>query len=228
MDSSVGGKVAVNHPRAKNLIGAFHQPRLVLADVSLLRTLPAREYRQGLAEAVKTALIADAELFQWLEANVAPVARRDESALAHIVRRCCEIKADIVSADERESGRRAVLNFGHTVGHALEALTGYGRLRHGEAVSIGMSAAARVAERLGMLSAAEGQRLANLLSSFRLPTRIPGTPVSAVLDVMQSDKKALARSPRFVLLRGIGRVEAGCEVPESLLREVLTEARVVN
>jgi 3-dehydroquinate synthase len=228
VDSSVGGKVAVNHPRAKNLIGAFYQPLLVVADVSLLHTLPAREYRQGLAEAVKTALIADPELFQWFEANVAAVARRDESALAHMVRRCCEIKADIVSADERESGRRAVLNFGHTVGHALEALAGYRRLRHGEAVSIGMSAAARVAERLGMFSEAEAERLANLLSSFRLPTRIPGTPISAVLEAMQSDKKTLAGSPRLVLPREIGRVQAGCEVPQSLLREVLAEVRVVN
>lgn len=228
VDSSVGGKVAINHSKVKNLIGAFYQPRLVIADVSLLRTLPARDYRQGLAEAVKTALIADAAFFAWFEQNARAVSRRDDAALAHIVRRCCEIKSDVVSADERESGRRAVLNFGHTVGHALESLTGYGRLRHGEAVSIGMSVAARLSERLGMLSEGKRRRLEKLLSGFRLPISVPPIPASAILDAMRSDKKALAGSPRFVLPSEIGRVEVGCEVPESVLREVLGDAGAVD
>jgi 3-dehydroquinate synthase len=228
VDASVGGKVAINHPRVKNLIGAFYQPRLVLADVSTLATLRPRDYREGLAEVVKHAVIADAGLFSWLEQNYRAVLKRDPDTLAYLVRRNCEIKAEVVQADERESGLRAVLNFGHTFAHALESLTEYRRLRHGEAVSIGMCASARVAQRLSMISESDRQRLVNLLSVLRLPIRIPAAPASAILDAIRSDKKALARSPRFVLPTGIGHVEIGCEVPESLLREVLTEVRVVN
>ncbi len=223
VDSSVGGKVAVNHPAAKNLIGAFHQPRLVLADAAVLRTLRARDYRSGLAEVVKHAALADAEMFAWLETDVRAVVDRDPSAIAHMVRRSCEIKAEVVRSDERESGPRALLNFGHTVGHALESVMDYRALRHGEGVAIGMVAAARIGQQLGTCSPQVGDRLASLLEALRLPTRIPGTPASGILDAMRSDKKAVGGAPRFVLPRAIGRVEAGCEVPPETVRRVLVE-----
>ena len=223
VDSSVGGKVGVNHPKAKNLIGAFYQPRLVVADVTVLSTLRARDYREGLAEAVKTAAIADAELFGWMEQNAAALSRRDAREISHLVRRCCEIKAGVVRADERESGPRAILNFGHTVGHALESLTDYRSLRHGEAVAIGMVAAARIARLLGFLQGECEWRLARLLSSLRLPTDIPGIPAGAIVDAMRSDKKAVAGIPRFVLPRGIGEMELGVEVPEATLKKGLRE-----
>jgi 3-dehydroquinate synthase len=223
VDSSVGGKVAVNHPAAKNLIGAFHQPRLVLADAAVLQTLRARDYRSGLAEVVKHAAIADAEMFAWLETETRAAAGRESSAIARMVRRSCEIKAEVVRRDERESGLRAVLNFGHTVGHGLESVMGYSALRHGEGVAIGMVAAARIGRHLGMCSAEVGDRLAALLESLRLPTRIPGTPLSGILNAMRSDKKAVDGSPRFVLPRDIGTVQAGCEAPPKTVSRVLVE-----
>ena len=223
VDSSVGGKVAINHPAGKNLIGAFHQPRLVVADVSVLSTLRARDYREGLAEAVKTAVIADADLFDWLERNAVALSRRNVSPVSHLVRRCCEIKAEVIRADERDSGPRAILNFGHTVGHALESITGYRRLRHGEAAAMGMVAAARIARLLGLLPGECEERLARLLSSFRLPTGIPGTPAGAILDAMRFDKKSVGGVPRFVLPRAIGEMELGFAVPEALLRRALKE-----
>jgi 3-dehydroquinate synthase len=229
VDSSVGGKVAINHPRAKNLIGAFHQPLAVIADVAVLGTLRPRDYREGVAEVVKTALIADADLFRWLEEQQGLVMARDPDALAYLVRRCCEIKAQVVAADERESGPRAMLNLGHTVAHALEALGGYGRLRHGEAVAIGMVVAARIARRLGRGQETRSfpteteERLVRLLGAFGLPTRIPGTPVGAILAAARADKKAIAGRPRFVLPRGIGRVEWDREVPVEVVKTALTE-----
>jgi len=223
VDSSVGGKVAVNHPAAKNLIGAFHQPRLVLADPAVLQTLRARDYRSGLAEVVKHAAVADADLFAWLEADTRAAAGRDSSAIAHMVRRSCEIKAEVVRRDERESGLRAVLNFGHTLGHGLESVMGYRALRHGEGVAIGMVAAARIGQLLGMCSPQVGDRLAALLEALRLPTRIPGTPLSGILNAMRSDKKAVDGTPRFVLPRDIGTVQAGCEVPPGTVSRVLAE-----
>ena len=223
VDASIGGKVAINHTKAKNLIGAFYQPRLVLADVAVLKTLRARDYRAGLAEVVKHAVIADAGLFEWLEENERATTRREPGALSHLVRRCCEIKADVVGRDERESGLRAILNFGHTIGHALEALTAYRSLRHGEAVSVGMVAAARAAQLLGMFSREEGGRIERLLAKLRLPTRIPATPVSDILAAIRSDKKAVAGAPRFVLPRGIGRVEVVSGVNEAALVRALTD-----
>jgi 3-dehydroquinate synthase len=223
VDSSVGGKVAINHPRAKNLIGAFHQPLAVIADVAVLATLRPRDYREGLAEVVKTALIADADLFRWLEEQGRLVMARDPDALAHLVRRCCEIKAHVVAADERESGPRAMLNLGHTVAHALEALGGYRRLRHGQAVSIGMVVAARIARRLGRAPAATAERLVRLLGAFGLPARIPGAPAAAILAAARADKKAIAGIPRFVLPRGIGRVEWDREVPVEVVKMALKE-----
>ena len=222
VDSSVGGKVAVDHPKAKNLIGAFYQPRLVLADPGVLRSLPAREYRAGLAEVVKHGLIADAELFGWLERNCGPLRRRDPDAISHVVRRSCEIKAEVVRRDERESGQRAILNFGHTVGHALETLTGYRTLRHGEAVAIGMVAASRLAQALGRFPMAEADRLERLLKTLSLPVRIPPVPADDVLRAMRSDKKAVGGAPRFVLPRAIGSVAIGAEVRPEEIARVLT------
>jgi len=224
VDSSVGGKVAVDHPRAKNLIGAFYQPQLVIADCDIVRTLPFRDYRAGLAEVVKHGVIADAELFGWLESNVGAVRARDPAAIAHMVGRSCEIKAAVVARDERESGPRAILNFGHTVGHALESLTGYRTLRHGEAVAIGMVAAARLACGLGRLSSGEADRIERLLTSLRLPVRIPGLAAGAIVSAMAADKKAIAGGPRFVLPIAIGRVEMACEVAPLAVRETLVAA----
>ena len=223
VDSSVGGKVAVDHPKAKNLIGAFHQPRLVLADPGVLRTLPAREYRAGLAEVVKHGAIADAELFAWLEGNCRALGRRDPGAISHVVRRSCEIKAEVVRRDERESGLRAMLNFGHTVGHALETLTGYRTLRHGEAVAVGMVAASRLASSLGLFPAEQAERVEWLLATFSLPVRVPSVPADDILHAMQSDKKAVGGAPRFVLPRAIGSVEIGAEVRAEEVAGVLVD-----
>jgi len=228
VDSSVGGKVAINHPKGKNLIGAFYQPRLVLADAGVVKTLRARDYRAGIAEVVKHAVIADAGMFDWLERNARSAARREPEAVSYMVRRSCEIKGEVVRRDEREAGPRAVLNFGHTVGHALEILGGYRAFRHGEAVAVGMVAAARVAERTGVLSAEEEERIERLLKAFRLPTRIAGMPAAGITKAMRSDKKALAGTPRFVLPRAIGEVEIGVEVEPAVLGEVLADLGAVG
>jgi len=223
VDAAVGGKVAVDHPHAKNLIGAFYQPRVVIADTGVLRTLPAREYRSGLAEVIKHAVIADAELFEWLQLNANAVAAREPAAVMHIVRRSCEIKADVVRRDERESGVRAVLNFGHTVGHALEALGGYRAFRHGEAVAIGMVAAARVSAATGRLSSSDADEIERLLEVYRLPTRISGFSVGQIVTAMRADKKAAFGAPRFVLPLAVGKVEYGAEAPEDAVVRALTD-----
>lgn len=214
VDSSVGGKVGVNHPAGKNLIGAIHQPIGVWIDTAFLETLPDREYRSGLAEVVKDAVIADAEFFGWLEQNVDRILARETQAVQHIITRCCEIKARIVESDEREStGGRMVLNYGHTFGHAFETVAGYGTCTHGEAVAAGMICASRLAERLGMISADVTERQIALLKRFGLPTAPdPTWPVDAILEVMQRDKKAVAGRLRFVLPRGIGQVELVADV----------------
>jgi 3-dehydroquinate synthase len=221
VDSAVGGKVAVNHPRAKNVIGCFHQPRAVLADCQTLTTLAPREYRAGLAEVVKHGVIADAALFAWMEQDWRAVVGREAKAVARMVVRSCEIKAAVVARDERESGLRAVLNFGHTVGHALESLTSYRTLRHGEGVAIGMVAASRLASRLGGCELSESQRIEGLLDRLGLPTRISDTPAEEIIAATRFDKKASAGRPRFILPRAIGHVEVTSEVPTTVLREVL-------
>jgi len=221
VDASVGGKVAVDHPQAKNLIGAFYHPRLVIADSNTMRTLSPRDYRAGVAEVVKHGVITDAHLFDWLEGNRKAVLGREPEAVAHMVRRSCEIKATVVARDERESGLRATLNFGHTIGHALESLTSYRVLRHGEAVAIGMVAAARLAYALGLFSASQAERVERLLSSLRLPTRIPRLAVDTVLSAIRLDKKAVGGVPRFVLPVAIGRVDLVSEVSPTTLRETL-------
>jgi 3-dehydroquinate synthase len=222
VDASVGGKTAVDLPVGKNLVGAFHQPSLVLADMDTLATLPPRELRAGLAEVIKYGVIADAALFDMLECDPDPVLAADPNTLIELVKRSCEIKADVVTQDERESGLRAILNFGHTLGHAVEALSGYTDLLHGEAVAIGMTAAAEIAARLGMLDRPAVNRLRRLIERYGLPTEVPPSlDREAIIQTMQLDKKTQDGRLQFVLPTRIGAVEIGCDVPESLVREVL-------
>ena len=221
VDSSVGGKTAVNRPRGKNMIGAFYQPRCVLADTSVFDTLPDREYRAGLAEVVKYGIIVDAEFFRWLQQSVAPCLARQPDALAHAVRRSCELKAQVVSADEREGGLRAVLNFGHTFGHAIETLTGYRRYLHGEAVAIGMVMAADLSARQGLLPWSQALEIRQLLASFALPVASPPLDVSDMIQAMGTDKKVKSGKLRLVLAEAIGSVQVTEEVDMSALRQTL-------
>ena len=205
VDSSVGGKTAVNHPGGKNLVGAFHQPRCVVADLDTLDTLPERELRAGLAEVIKYGVIFDADFFDWIEARLSALLARDKDALAHAVARSCEIKAEVVRADERESGVRMILNYGHTFGHALEAVTGYASLLHGEAVAIGMVLAADLAARLGTLRAASAARIRDIVVRAGLPDAPPPSAApDAVLEAMGKDKKVADGRIRLVLPERIG------------------------
>jgi 3-dehydroquinate synthase len=222
VDSSVGGKTAVNHPLGKNMIGAFHQPRAVLADLAVLGTLAEREYRAGLAEVLKYGVIRDAQFFAWLEASHVALLARDPAALQHAVRRSCEIKAEVVAADEREGGLRAILNFGHTFGHALETLTGYQQLLHGEAVAIGMVMAADLSARLGDLAGADARRIRDLLTAFGLPVTPPPLAPADMLRVMGMDKKVMDGRLRLVLARGLGRAEGTAEVDPAAIEATLT------
>ncbi len=211
VDSSVGGKTGINHPRGKNLIGAFHQPIGVLIDLATLNTLQDREYRSGLAEVVKYGVILDAEFFAYLEHNIAGLNERDPDVLRHVVARSCELKADVVRQDEFETtGMRAMLNYGHTFGHAFEALSGYGALLHGEAVSIGMICASRLAESLGRISARDTARQIKLLQALSLPVEVPADlkkRPDEIVACMMLDKKTEGRELRFVLPSKIGNVE---------------------
>jgi 3-dehydroquinate synthase len=205
VDSSVGGKVGVNLPQAKNMVGAFYQPCLVLSDISLLRTLPAREYRAGLAEVVKYGVIADKGFFGWLEANVPAILEGREEVVIHLVKTSCRIKAAVVQQDERDGGIRGILNFGHTIGHALEAATGYGRFRHGEAVAIGMAAAAWISHQMGLCSGEVPLRLQGLLQRIGLPTSIPIEP-DKLIEAIGYDKKVKQSVSYFVLTKDLGSV----------------------
>ncbi len=225
VDSSVGGKTGINHPRGKNLIGAFHQPVGVLIDPGTLNTLPDREYRAGLAEVVKYGVILDGVFFEYLEQHVAELNSREPGVMNHVIARSCELKAEVVREDEFETtGLRAVLNYGHTFGHAFEALAGYGELLHGEAVSIGMICASRLAEKLGRVSADVTQRQLQLLKALHLPTEVPtalqGQP-DAILRCMMLDKKTESRELRFVLPDRLGHVETVRGVTADLALSVL-------
>ena len=206
VDSSVGGKTGVNHALGKNMIGAFHQPRCVIIDTDTLKSLPDKELSAGLAEVIKYGLISDLAFFEWLEANLERLIRRDATALAHCIRRSCESKAAIVAADEREqSGQRALLNLGHTFGHAIETALGYGAWLHGEAVGCGMVMAATLSHRLGLIANGDVQRARNLIERAGLPTRPPaGIPRERFLDLMRADKKSIDGKLRLVLLHGLG------------------------
>jgi 3-dehydroquinate synthase len=222
VDSSVGGKTGVNHPGGKNLIGAFHQPVAVIADTDTLRTLPPRELRAGLAEIIKYGLIHDAAFFDWLELNVDRLLAGNSVALTHAIRRSCEIKAQIVGADEREHGDRALLNLGHTFGHAIESATRYGTWLHGEAVGAGMLMAAAMSKECGYLSDADVARLRALLHRVGLPIAAPDVSPEAALEHMKIDKKVKAGRMRFVLLKRIGAALVTADYPAEALQATLS------
>src|ERR1017187_1115510 len=223
VDSSVGGKVGMNLKAGKNLVGAFHQPRLVLCDLATLASLPMREYRAGLAEVIKYAIIYDARLFGQLERDLPKLLRRDPRTLAAVVARCCEIKADVVRQDETESGLRAILNFGHTIGHVLEAISHYGKYLHGEAIAIGQVAAARLSARLLGLPAEEVKRIERIFQRAGLPTQLnlSAPDKRKLLLAMKLDKKVSSGEIKFVLARRIGAAEFGNRVPAAILNGVI-------
>jgi 3-dehydroquinate synthase len=224
VDSSVGGKTAINHARGKNMIGAFHQPLAVIADVGTLDTLPDRELRAGLAEVVKYGLALDAAFAAWLEQNIEKLRARERAALEYAVRRCCEIKARVVAADERESGERALLNFGHTFGHAIEGGAGYGNWLHGEAVSAGMVMAGELSRRLGLISEADVARLRKLLERAGLPVAGPKLAPGEMIELMAVDKKAAQGRVRFIVLNSIGSASLRGNVDAALVREAIVSA----
>ena len=205
VDSSVGGKTGINHPSGKNLIGAFHQPSAVIADVDVLATLPRRELVAGLAEVIKYGAIADDAFLAWIETSLPALLAGDQAALVHAVTRSCQIKAAVVAADERESGPRAVLNFGHTFAHAIETGTGHGTWLHGEAVGCGMAMAADLSVRLGLIEPAHASRITAAIAAAGLPLYAPALGVPRYLELMRMDKKAIAGALRFVVLEGPGR-----------------------
>ncbi|MFP6816300.1 MAG: 3-dehydroquinate synthase [Pseudomonadales bacterium] len=221
VDSSVGGKTAVNHAAGKNLIGAFHQPRCVLADTSVLKSLGPREFQAGLAETLKYGIISDPTFFAWLEASANALMKRDDETLCEAIRRSCEIKADVVAQDETETGIRAILNFGHTFGHAIEALTNYRTYLHGEAVAIGMVMAADLSMRQGWLEISAAQRIKKAIAAFDLPVAPAPVKPEDMLRVMGMDKKVVDGTLRLVLSRGIGEVVVTQEIDLSALGETL-------
>ena len=224
VDSSVGGKTAINHPLGKNMIGAFHQPAAVIADTATLATLPPREYAAGLAEVVKYGAIGDLDFLAWMEREAEALLRREAGALTHAIRRSCELKAQIVAADERESGVRALLNFGHTFGHAIESAAGYGNWLHGEAVAAGMVLAARLSARLGRMDPGEADRLEALLARFGLPVAPPVYAVDTWLEYMGRDKKNEGGRITLILLDRLGAAAVVKDTPERALRELLAPA----
>lgn len=223
VDSSVGGKTAINHPQGKNMVGAFYQPRAVVADMSLLDTLPDRELSAGLAEVIKYGLIGDAGFISWLENNMAALRARDSEALQYAVKRSCEMKAAIVGEDEKEHGVRALLNLGHTFGHAIETGQGYGSWLHGEAVAVGMMLAAAASAELGWLARDEVERVRRLLVAAGLPTRAPRMPLSRWLELMSHDKKVSAGAIRYVLLKSLGQGVIHANLADTLLQKILDE-----
>ncbi len=221
VDSSVGGKTGVNHPLGKNMIGAFYQPRVVIADTDTLDSLPEREFRSGLAEVIKYGLIHDPGFFSWLEDHLDAVLARDTSALAKVIKTSCKDKADVVARDELESGLRAILNLGHTFGHAIEAASGYGHYLHGEAVAIGMIMAADLSRRLDLIRESEQNRIYKLIKAAGLPTLAPNLPVSTYMGFMKVDKKAEGGQVRFILLNSIGSALISGDVPPAAITQTL-------
>jgi len=221
VDSSVGGKTGINLPQGKNLVGAFHQPALVLADLHTLKTLEPREYRAGLSEVVKYGVIRDHAFFQLLENNIDKLPNpRNMELLARVVGRCCEIKADVVAQDEREGSLRAILNFGHTIGHALEKIAGYGEFLHGEAIAIGMVYASVASKKTSGLASSESERIKNILQNLRLPVCAPAYAWEDLRAALSVDKKTVSGRPRFVLASQIGMVSIGNELPEEEMRRI--------
>jgi 3-dehydroquinate synthase len=226
VDSSVGGKTAINHPLGKNMIGAFYQPRLVLADLATLDTLPAKEFSAGMAEVIKYGLIDDLVFFEWLEANIDRVMARDDDALSYVVERCCQNKARVVAADEREtSGVRELLNLGHTFGHAIEAGLGFGVWLHGEAVAAGMMLAAFASRELGQINDADILRIRKLLQKAGLPVDAPDLGADRYLELMALDKKVDSGAIKYILMRRLGESYVGT-LPESVVRSALAAAGI--
>ena len=224
VDSAVGGKTAVNHDAGKNLIGAFYQPHTVLIDTQTLNTLNDRIYLEGLAEVIKYGVIYDERFFEWLEDNTDSVLNREANSLDFLVRRCCEIKAEVVEKDETEQDLRKILNYGHTFGHALEATLGYGQLFHGEAVAIGMLMAAHLASEISLCDSRVFLRIQNILKAYGLPVEAPvQTEVKAVVNAMSMDKKVTAGSVNFILPRRIGQVEITSQVPREVLKTTIEQ-----
>ena len=223
VDSSVGGKTGINHPQGKNMIGAFWQPQMVLADMSTLQTLPPRELSAGLAEVIKYALIMDVDFLTWLEHNLPAMMALDLAVLGEAVKRCCEYKAAVVAQDEREAGLRALLNFGHTFGHVIETHEGYGNWLHGEAVAAGMVQAAELSQKLGWLSQDDVERIKRVLTLANLPIVPPPIAVATALDLMGHDKKVQRGQIRLILLKSIGDAVLTDDFNEALLTEVLSQ-----
>ena len=225
VDSSVGGKTAVNHPLGKNMIGAFKQPKAVIIDPHVLQTLPAREFSAGMAEVIKYGLLGDAEFFAWLQQHKVQIQQQVPSILSELIRRCCQMKADIVARDETEQGDRALLNLGHTFGHAIEAWLGYGSWLHGEAVAVGMLMAAKLSQSRGWLNHQQVNAIANLLADFQLPIEPPqGMSIEAFLPYMKTDKKVKAGKMRFVLLAQLGKAIVVDDVTETELIQVFNQS----
>ena len=224
VDSSVGGKTAINHARGKNMIGAFHQPVAVIADVAALDTLPDRELRAGLAEVIKHGAALDAAFFEWLEKNIDRLVARDRQSLIHAIRRSCELKAAIVADDERETGRRALLNLGHTFGHAIEAATGFGPWLHGEAVAAGMVMAAELSSLQGSISRQDVERVKKLIARAGLPVKGPAIAPEKLMELMSVDKKAAGGKTRFVVLESLGRAALRAGIAEAPIREAIVAA----
>jgi 3-dehydroquinate synthase len=225
VDSAVGGKTAINHPLGKNMIGAFYQPRTVIADTDTLATLPPRELAAGLAEVIKYGFIRDPAFLEWLERNMTRLVKREPESLAYAIERSCAIKAEIVGLDEREDGVRALLNLGHTFGHAIEAGTGYGTWLHGEAVGAGMLLAAKLSQKLGFVSDSDVRRVEAILRSAGLPVQAPDLGLERYLELMGHDKKVDAGRIRFVLLKRLGEAFVSADVPRAALAELLDPAR---
>lgn len=223
VDSAVGGKTGINLPEGKNLVGAFWQPAVVAIDFESLASLPDREYRSGLAEVVKYGVIRDVEFFCWLEENRQAILSRDPDAQRYFIARSCEIKAEVVQEDEREGGLRAILNFGHTVGHAIEKVSRYGTFLHGEAIALGMVFAAMVSRRIGKLPDADVDRISALLRGLGLPVAVPDLSWSALRLAVAVDKKRVGETPQFVLADSVGSVRFGCEVDDEALAAVWGE-----
>jgi len=226
VDSSVGGKTGVNHRLGKNLIGAFYQPRLVFIDTSLLKTLAKEEFISGLAEVIKYGIIRDARFFELIVDEMGNLVSGDMKAINTIVKRCCEIKAEIVSADEREAGLRSILNFGHTVGHAIEAVTNYRKYRHGEAVAIGMLATSRIAVKMNLFSDMEVQRLWQVIVRANLPYRLKDIDTDDIIERMRKDKKVRSEKVRFVLPKKIGETVIRDDAPEPIVKQVLDDMKL--
>jgi 3-dehydroquinate synthase len=224
VDSSVGGKTAINHARGKNMIGAFHQPLAVVSDLTTLDTLPERELRCGLAEVIKHAFALDLPFVEWLENNVEKLLGRERGALTYAVKRCCELKAGVVAADERETGVRALLNFGHTFGHAIEAAAGYGSWQHGEAIAAGMVMAAELSLRLNLIGNPEVARVRRLIGRAGLPTTGPALAPQRLMELMAGDKKAAQGKLRFVVLEALGRAALRGGVEDDRVRQAIVAA----